>query len=315
MTIKPKRLAVGAACTLALALTGCGGTNGQSQSDENTVTFGVIPDETAEATLGYYQLFIDLFEEETGYEVDFYEATSFAAITEGAIAGDLDLVMLGPFAQVMARDNGADLEAVGALIESPDNPENRSIGVVRTDSGIEGLDDLEGENVCFIDPGSATGYLYPAAGFLDLGLDPETDLEPIFVGDHISVVQAMHDGECAAAFTHSGNPEFREHGVSDSNPDGTMMAIWDAEVPNPGISIAGDIEPEKKQTIIDAVMKLNGDYVMDAGLCPEDRIHEGEDGPYCHAIEVFWGVVDADDDYWDSLREVCEATKAPACEG
>ena len=294
-----------AAPLLAVSLVGC------SSNDEaggtQTIRFGVVPAETVEATLGNYRIFTELFEQETGLAIEILEATNVAPVVEATIAGDLDLVMLGPFAQIMARDNGAQIDTIGALVDAPTETHNSAVGLVRADSAITGLADMRGADVCFIDPGSATGYLFPSAGFLELGIDPEVDLNAIFIGDHASAVQSMLDGECAAVFTFGTNREYLDRADE-------FTEVWRAEVPSPGISISTELDPELRKTISEAVLKINGDFAMEQNACPADRRSDSANGEICHAVDVFWGVIPQEESYWEALREVCKITRAPACE-
>lgn len=289
----------------ALLLAGCSSPAAPQAPD--TIRFGVVPADTAEATLSNYEVFIELFEQETGMNIELFEATSLAPVVEATIAGDLDLVMLGPFAQVMARDNGAKIETVGALIDDPALPEAYSMGIVRSDSEFDSLEDLGGQDVCFIDPGSASGYLFPSAAFLDVGIDPETGINPIFVGDHFSAVEVMKDGECATVFTFGNNERYQK------DPS-EFKKIWESEVPGPGISISTELDDETKRIVADAVLKINGDFAMEQDRCDDERTVETENGVLCQAVATFWGVIPQDDSYWEDLRQVCEATRAPACE-
>lgn len=303
MTRRTRALLGGTAVALTVSLVGCA--SGGEPSGQ-VIRLGVVPAETSEATLSSWAIFTELFEQETGMEIEMFEATNLAPVVEAAIAGDLDLMMLGPFAQVLARDNGAQIETVGALIDNPESEESSSMALVRADSDVAELKDLAGEDVCFIDPGSASGYLFPAGGFLDEGIDPETDLNPIFVGDHVSAIDAMLDGECAGVFTFGGNEAFARE------PD-VFSKIWEAEVPNPGFSISTALDADVSETVVDAILKINGDLAEEQNLCTDDTRVPGDDGPVCHAVDVFWGSIPKDDTYWEPLREVCEATQAPAC--
>lgn len=305
-----KTIAGGAAGLLALALAGCsgGGSEPASSADIDTIRLGVVPAETVEATLSSYSTFTSLFEEETGYKIEFFEATNVAPVIEATIAGDLDLVMLGPFAQVMARDNGAQITTIGPLVDSPWSHDNTSIGLTLADSGLTSIKDLKGKDVCFIDPASATGYLFPAAAFIEAGLDPETDVNALFIGDHTSAVQAMAAGECAAAFTHGTNLEYT------ANPD-KFTKIFDQVVPSPGFSVSTKLPDDVRKKVTDAVLKINGDLALERDVCPADKTFtDDEHGTFCHAVDVFWGAIPQDDSYWESLRVVCEKTRAPACE-
>lgn len=290
---------------IALAMVGCGTAQ---PAEPQTLRFGVVPTETLESTVQAWAAFTEIFEEDIGMKLEMFEATSVAPVVESTIAGDLDLVMLGPFAQVLARDNGAELETVGHVIDAPDDIENTSVGLTRSDSTATSLADLAGEDVCFVEPGSATGYLFPAGGLLDLGIDPETDLNALFVGDHVSAVDAMVEGECAAVFTFGGNEAF-------VRAPAEFTKFWEEDVPNPGFSISTNLDADTRKLVADTVLKMNGDLAEERGLCTDDNTVPGANGPLCRPVGASWGVLSADDSYWEALREVCQKTRAPACAG
>ncbi|MDS2172634.1 hypothetical protein Q7C18_08010 [Nesterenkonia sp. CL21] len=69
------------AAVAALGLTACGaGDDGGDAGDGGTLNFGVVPLETATETLDNWSFFIDKFEEETGYQIELFEATDPAAV-------------------------------------------------------------------------------------------------------------------------------------------------------------------------------------------------------------------------------------------
>lgn len=93
-----------------------------------------MPQDNATETFDQLSFFIDRLEEDTGNEIELYEASDLAAVIEATIAGDLDIVHLGPLGQMIARDNGAEITAVGATAPTPAGPNNASVAVVREDS-------------------------------------------------------------------------------------------------------------------------------------------------------------------------------------
>lgn len=298
----------------ALALSGCSNDGGSGGGEGNTLNMGVVPEESAEETLGSWEFFIEKFEEDTDYEIEFYEASDAAAVIEAAIAGDLDFVHLGPFAQWIARENGAALDTVG--VQSPDElgPRNQAVAMVRADSGISDIAELEGEDVCFITPGSTTGYLFGAAAFLEEGIDPETDLNGIFVGDHPSAARTMYDGECAAVFTHRQMAELTFFEDNEDVDPEDVEIIWSEDVPEAGISVSTNLPEDVQDTVRETVLALNGNDIYDDDRCPEDRIVEGETRDYCEMLNDMWGMVDEEDPYWEPIGEVCRLTDAPACQ-
>lgn len=294
-TRSTKKIAAAAgAFALAAALAACGGsadgangngsgsTSGSASGDgEGGVTklsMGVVPTDTMTETFNQWSFLIDLIEEDTGYEIELYEASDLPAVIEAAVADDLDIIYLGPFGHLIARQNGAQMSTVGASSATPAGVNNASMGVVRADSTVQELADLEGQDVCFVSPSSATGYLFGAAGLVEVGLDPERDINPIFVGDHSSATRAMYDGECAAVFTTRSQAEVEFYADNPDVNDGDIRVFWSAEVPEGGVAISTTLPEEVQTTLRETLLALNGTNVLADGRCPDDRIVTGEDG-------------------------------------
>ena len=55
---------------------------------------------------------------------------------------------------------------------------------VRKDSDIKSIADLKGKKIAFVDPSSASGYIYAGAMLKDAGIDLEKDIQYQFSGGH-----------------------------------------------------------------------------------------------------------------------------------
>lgn len=305
-------LAIGAAAAMTIAVTSCSA----GEEPAQVLRLGVAPADTVEDTFNQWSYVMERLEAETGYKIELFEATDIAAIVEGAIAGDLDIVHFGAFPHLIAHQNGAEISTVGAIASTPAGLNNASVAVVRNDSPVKELQELKGQDICFTSPTSTTGYLFGAKAFIDLGIDPEADVNPIFIGDHGSAIGTMWNSECAAAFTYR---DYAERIAYDENPDipaGGLRVIWSEEVPEGGTAISTKLPKETQDTLRAALLKINGTAELEAGNCPAELIVDPEDGSgqYCGIWPgKRWGLVEKDDTYWEPMREVCEATNAPAC--
>src|SRR5690349_7240490 len=171
------RIAVVAAAAAALALSGCSSSDSGSEAANaqgfpETITLAAIPAENSTDLKASYQPLIKLLEKETGSKVEFVQASDYAGVVEGIIANNVDLAFFGPFAYVVAGVNGAKVTPVGAVIqEQGAKPGYQSYGLARTDeANINGLKDFAGKKVCFVDPSSTSGFLYPTAGLIEAGV-------------------------------------------------------------------------------------------------------------------------------------------------
>jgi ABC-type phosphate/phosphonate transport system substrate-binding protein len=54
--------------------------------------------------------------------------------------------------------------------------------VVPAESPIHDLASFRGHKVCFVDLNSTSGFLYPRAGLVTAGLNPDKDITPVMTG-------------------------------------------------------------------------------------------------------------------------------------
>jgi phosphonate transport system substrate-binding protein len=72
--------------------------------------------------------------------------------------------------------------------------------ITRKDSGIKDWKDLKGRTFAFVDPSSTSGHLFPKAGLMKLGFDPEKDFgRVLFTGSHDANALAVANKRVDAA--------------------------------------------------------------------------------------------------------------------
>jgi phosphonate transport system substrate-binding protein len=298
-----------------------------------TITFAAVPSEESTALQESYAPVIAAIEGELGVGVEFVQAADYAGVIEGQIAGNVALAQYGPFSYVIAVQNGAAIEPIGALIDAPGaEPGYQSYGIVAGDNtDINGLEDFAGKTVCFVDPGSTSGFLYPVAGLIDAGVvasaseeDLAAGLEPIFAGGHDASAIAVATGDCDAGFAFDSmvDTELIEAGEI---AEGDLRVVWKSEV------IAGSpvaVSTELPQSFRDELRRVflevvNSDTLRELGYCTAPDPAATVPGETMAADAVDCGITDegpygyaaVDDAFYDGVREVCETTQAPQCTG
>lgn len=329
--------------TMALVLAACGSEDGDASADVDedaatdeapeegedaaaaepgadwpeTLVFGAVPSAEEGNLEQSYLPVIRALEEDLGIDVEFVTATDYAGVVESMIAGNIDLAQFGPFSYVIARNNGADISPVGAMIEAPGvEPGYQSYGITQADNDeINELADFEGRNVCFVDPGSTSGFLYPSAGLLDLGIDPETDVTPTFAGGHDSSAVAVATGQCDAGFafdTMVTNVAIEAGQIEE----GDLKVVWESEViAGSPLAIDNTLPADLIERIQEIILENDGATLFERGFCEEDQTAELDDGTVYCAItdEGIFGYDTVADDFYDGVRAVCDLTEAPAC--
>ena len=311
----------GLALTGMLAFSGCTSTDTSAeniQPDASSASsewpdpfvFAIIPQEDNTDLVPQESVQLAYLIEELGLNVEYHLATSYAATIEAQRSGKAHMATYGPFSYVLAKDSGVDLVPFVTKASSPnDQAGYYSVASVLADSDIETLEDVKGGTVCFVDPGSTSGYLFPSAGLLAAGIDPEgDDITPIFAGGHDASVLALADGQCDLAFSTDNMAETQliESGQLEA---GTIKQIWQSElIPADPMTLTGSVPDDLKELLLDTYLNVfNVDAMTEAGTCDTS---EGTE--YC-GLGTSWGYMEVDDSVYDGVRAVCDITESEAC--
>lgn len=292
----------------------------------STLSFAAVPAENAQ-DIGSY-VTPQIIADELGVEMEFVQAADYAGVIEGMIAERVDIGSFGGFSYVIATGAGADIDVVGLWSsETPDGyGDYRSYLIVPVGSDIATPADLAGKRVCFVDPGSTSGFLFPSAALLAEGLDPSensTDIEAIFAGGHDASAIAVSNGDCDAGFAYDtmvteqliesgdipGVIDGTGEGETVNEADASIEIIWKSTpIAAPPLA-AGNWLPESMIDEIREIVttKVNVDWAVDNGYCDSVDDCPLSDGP-------FWGYLAGEDSYFDGIRELCDLTGSSKCQ-
>jgi phosphonate transport system substrate-binding protein len=297
----------------ALAVSACGASADSSNStagghtrNPDHLVFATIPTENATTLAESFSGTIAMLEKETGKKITFQKATDYAAIIEGQRVGKIDIAVYGPFSYVLARNSGLNIQPAAAFVTAKGaKPGYRSYGFVKTGSPIKSLADAKGKKVCFVEPDSTSGYLYPSAGLLQAKVNPKKDIKPIMTGGHDASVLAVASGQCDLGFAYDA---MVDHQLIDKGQlkKGAVTTIWKSElIPGSPAAVSNDLAPALKNKIVNALQtKANVDYLKAHGFCKQ-VCTIGDQSNY--------GFTKVDDSLYDGVRKVCAITKDRQC--
>lgn len=296
-----------------------------------SIIFGAVPAEAASSLEADFATTRAILIDELGLEeIEFFQASDYAGVIEGIIAGRVDVAQFGGFSYVIATNNGADVEVAGVMTDGPDiEPGYRSYAITKPGSGITSIEDFAGKNICFVDPGSTSGFLFPSEGLLAAGIDPSetsTDINPTFAGGHDASAISVANGDCDAGFAYDSmvTAQLIESGdiagVIDSvededvNPESAdLEIIWKSQtISGAPMAISNSLPASFIEAFQEVLTtKVNVDWALENGYCtgtPEDNDCSFADE------EDTWGFTPKDDSFYDGIRQVCEVTGASRCE-
>ncbi|ASU37576.1 phosphonate ABC transporter substrate-binding protein [Herbaspirillum sp. meg3] len=145
--------------------------------------------------------------------VEIITPASYGAVTEGLLAGALDVARLGPATYVSARKNDPQITPFATLLRMADGFSDGSTAayysmlIVRQHGPITSISGLKGKRLALADPDSTSGALIPLHVFSrQLGTSLDKYFSRIgYSGNHEQSVTAVLNKEVDAAFIASAN--------------------------------------------------------------------------------------------------------------
>jgi phosphonate transport system substrate-binding protein len=298
----------------ALALAGCSSASGAAGGGDaqaagaDPVRFAVVPAEQNIDPTAEYKDIIALMEKETGKKVQFVRSTDYNAVIEGMVSGKIDVAEFGPLSYVLAKANGAKITPVAAMVEKGGKPTYTSYGIVPADSPIKDINGFKGKKVCFVDPSSTSGYLFPTQGLAAAGIDPKTGVSPVMAGGHDNSVLSVASGKCEAGFAENAMVDNILIDKGKLKP-GQVRVVWkSAPIPNSPVAIRDELPADLKAKLTQTFTKdANKDSMVKLGICADTT------NCAVTADSTIWGFVPVTDATFDSVREVCDATHNENC--
>ncbi len=225
---------------------------GQNTAKPGVLTVGFIPAEDSRAMVRQSQAILDIVAKHTGMKVDTFVGSDYNATIEALRAGHIDVALLGPFSYVLAT-TVAQVEAFGVTVTSRTmQPSYKSIIIAGKDSNINSLADLKGRTFAFVDPGSTSGYMVPAAAFVAANITPEKDFKQVmYSGGHDATIVSVGSGKVDAG---SVADRIYERGCAKGLADcAKMKVVWTSKpIPNDPLLYRKALSEDMKKKIREA---------------------------------------------------------------
>ena len=253
------------------------------------LTVGFIPAEDARAMVRQSQAILDIVAKATGMKIDTFVGSDYNGTIEALRNGHVDVALLGPFSYVLATTQ-APVEAFAVtVIAKTMQPSYRSIIIARKESPIGSLAEIRSRTFAFVDPGSTSGYMVPAAAFILAGMTPEKDLSKVmYSGGHDATIVAVAEGKVeAGAVADRIYERGCAKGLADCNK---LKILWQSDpIPNDPLLYRKNLPEDLKKKVREAFYGVK-------------NLPFGEMG----TVARFDPATDKD---YDSVRQVAKALK------
>jgi phosphonate transport system substrate-binding protein len=235
--------------------------------------------------------------------------TSYAAEIESVCAGQTDIAAIASLQMTLLLDKQCGTPILASLRKDEKGQlattYNSQI-LVQTASGINDLNGLKGKRFAFVDPISASGYLFPSLLVKSkTGQEPKTFFSStIFAGGHDKAALALYRGDVEGAATF--NDVRTNAGMPADIMQKTKVIDAAGPIPNDGVAVGKNFPADLREQVTKALI----DYcASDAGKTQ------------CKSLFSWDGLQKVTADFYNPVRDAArlagidvekEAAKTPA---
>jgi len=249
-----------------------------AQAQQQVLTVGLIPSEDSRAMIANSQAMMDKLSQALGMPVKPFVASDYNGVIEALRSKRLDVAYLGPFSYVLGT-TVADIEAFAvAETKKAGRTFYHSYIIAHKDSGIKTVGDLKGKTFAFVDPSSTSGHLFPKAGLMKEGLNPDKDFSRVlFSGSHdASAISVQNRKVDAAAIADRILDAAVTRGLAKRED---LVIVWKSDpIPESPTVWRKDLPPDLKKRIQAAFLEVKDIPWSDQGQL--NGFHPTNDAAY-----------------------------------
>ena len=188
----------------------------------------------------------------------------YDALARALADGKVDIAWTTPLAFVIAAERHRDVTAIAKAMRG-NELFYRAALIVRADSPIQGLDQLQGRRVAWVSRSSSSGYLFPRALLASQGHDPDRWFtSEIFAGDHPNVCQAVRERRVDVGATFADEPQrgrpLQADGCAESPPMGDFRVVAaGGPIPNDVIAARPGFDDRLVEPVLGAFARMSRD--------------------------------------------------------
>ena len=244
------RIVAGSLAAAALSLLATSGALAQA-----VLKVSAIPDEAPTELQSKFAPLGEYLAKEIGMKVEFTPVTDYAAVVESLATRKLDLVWLGGFTFIQAkqRTNGTAIP----IVQRAEDEKFLSRFIVPADSTAKTLADLKGKTFAFGSPSSTSGHLMPRYFLLQAGINPDKDFKNIaFSGAHDATVAFVAGGKAEAGVL---NASVWDKLLETRDPNAMKVKVLATTPPyyDYNWTVRGDLDPALVKKLTEAFLKLD----------------------------------------------------------
>ena len=276
------------------------------------LVFAPVPAENALATAANWAPWVKAVADAVGIPVEQVASTDYAGVTEGVLAGKVDIASYGPLSYYIATQAGAKIRGVAISSGSFGAPATYQ-AYLFTKAGrsdINTINDVRGKKVCFGDPESTSGTLFPYLMLADAGIDSQKDITNVVAGAHDKSILGVANGSCDAGFAFDSITETPSGAASGVKGSDLKIIAKSKPIPNSPIAVRSDLPASVFKKLATAIPQIDALYLQAKGYCPTTAPKCGP-GVLTGIANQSW-VAQTNDDWLAPIAAACKLPGAPS---
>ncbi len=204
-------------------------------------------------------IFADYLSKKLEIEVRLKILTRYGNIADNFVSNELDGAFFGSCTYTIARA-ALDVE----IIARPEDDEGVStyhgLIIVRKDSGIESVKDMQGKTMVFVEKATTAGFLFPVAYLRDNGVENYENIfrETYFSGTHEdSIYDVLNQKADIGAIK---NTVFNHFARNDERVRNELVILEKSlNVPENGLAVRAGLDESLKKKLKEALLEMHRD--------------------------------------------------------
>ncbi|MFA3791350.1 phosphate/phosphite/phosphonate ABC transporter substrate-binding protein [Aliiglaciecola sp. SL4] len=220
------------------------GFSGAVSAQQKTLTFGVVPQQSAKRLAALWTPIFQHISEQTGVHIVFSTAKDIPTFEKRLEAGDYDLAYMNPYHYTYYNQvSGYD------ALAKQSNKTIQGVIVANADGKVRNIRDLAGSRLAFPAPAAFAASLLAQAELNNLGVE----YTPMYVGSHDSVYLNVSRG-----FFPAGGGIQRTLNNMNESTQSSLVTIWkSARYTCHAIATHPNIDAATRDKILTALLSMN----------------------------------------------------------
>ncbi|WP_370298251.1 phosphate/phosphite/phosphonate ABC transporter substrate-binding protein [Pontibacterium sp.] len=211
-----------------------------------TLSFGIVPQQSAKKLAKLWTPIFKHLSEKTGTTIRFATANNIPTFEKRVRSGEYDIAYMNPYHYtVFSQKPGYD------AIARQKNKRIKGIVVVKKDSEIKSLEELDKQKLAFPSPAAFAASVLPRAKMEQDGMQ----IEPKYVSSHDSVYLSVSKG-----FFVAGGGVMRTFNNTSPDVRENLRVLWTTPTYTPhAIAVHPRVKPETVEKLKQALLEMNTD--------------------------------------------------------